>query len=505
MNQKTRNTTIAGVFMLAVLLIGFVGFSDALFSSADLAAEKTQDSSELAVKNITQTASASSHCPGYSRSFGSGSTCHRSGSTTFTVVLSSSGSVNAQCDVSPSSTTVGSDVTYDASASAASSSIVAYGWDFGDGSSATTTSATTNHSYSATSTYTGSVTVVSANGNSDTASCPSVTVTEANSCPNVSDDDYGIEPGETLNGDVSDNDSDTDSDSLTYSLAPGGGPSDGTLNLDSDGTFTYNHDGGSTSTDSFTYEVDDGSCTEQGTAEITVNNNKPVAVIEDDPDSIDYCQSGTFVGSGSYDQDEGGDSIEHYYWSPTSRLAPPTDGPNQDTVDTSRVTWTGSTNVGLVVEDNEGANSDKTNETFTVDEPGYNADIIIPSDTPKRLWMTASSTNRSTKATIEVTNITGNSEFSENYSWNDLRLTFPETSGIPTGSTGIIESTSTKPTASEPGKFTFWIDPDDEEDELAFGTYNITAAVELPLIGNSCVYDEETVEIDLRAQTTAEF
>ena len=81
------------------------------------------------------------------------------------------------------------------------------------------------------------------------------------------------------------NDTDTDlpNDTLTVSLDTD--VSHGSLTLNSDGTFSYTHDGSENFSDSFTYIVSDanGGITDTGTVTITinpVNDNNPVAVDE---------------------------------------------------------------------------------------------------------------------------------------------------------------------------------------------------------------------------------
>ena len=77
------------------------------------------------------------------------------------------------------------------------------------------------------------------------------------------------------------NDADLDGDTLTVNTTPVSGPSNGTLVLNGDGTFTYTPNANSSGSDSFVYEVSDGNGgTAQATVNITVNpiNDDPVAV-----------------------------------------------------------------------------------------------------------------------------------------------------------------------------------------------------------------------------------
>jgi len=65
------------------------------------------------------------------------------------------------------------------------------------------------------------------------------------------------------------NDNDPDSSTLTATL--GTGPSNGSLVLNADGTFTYRPNAGFTGTDTFTYSVSDGATTSNlATVTITV-------------------------------------------------------------------------------------------------------------------------------------------------------------------------------------------------------------------------------------------
>ncbi|MBT8443891.1 MAG: tandem-95 repeat protein, partial [Gammaproteobacteria bacterium] len=79
------------------------------------------------------------------------------------------------------------------------------------------------------------------------------------------------------------NDGDADGDLLIVNTTPVSGPSNGTLLLNADGTFTYTPDAGFNGTDSFRYEISDG---EGGFAQAIVMitvvpvNDAPIAVAE---------------------------------------------------------------------------------------------------------------------------------------------------------------------------------------------------------------------------------
>jgi VCBS repeat-containing protein len=94
------------------------------------------------------------------------------------------------------------------------------------------------------------------------------------------------------------NDTDTEDDPLTVSLVPGSGPfhHQGSFSLSSSGTFTYQHDGSETTTDTFDYTLSDGFSivTVSVTINITPVNDCPITstptvditVDEDDPDTV---------------------------------------------------------------------------------------------------------------------------------------------------------------------------------------------------------------------------
>ncbi len=89
-----------------------------------------------------------------------------------------------------------------------------------------------------------------------------VVVKPINDPPVAVDDFYTVLGNTTLtttvaNG-VLNNDSDPESDPLTVNTTPLSGPSNGTLTLNSDGTFTYIPNSGFSGPDSFDYEISDG-------------------------------------------------------------------------------------------------------------------------------------------------------------------------------------------------------------------------------------------------------
>ena len=104
----------------------------------------------------------------------------------------------------------------------------------------------------------------------------SVTVDCVNDAPVANNDSATVDAGGTVGGKVLTNDTDVEGDALKAVLVSG--PSNGTLTLNPDGSFSYSHDGGDTSSDSFTYKASDGTADSNvATATITVNPTDPDA------------------------------------------------------------------------------------------------------------------------------------------------------------------------------------------------------------------------------------
>jgi ELWxxDGT repeat protein/VCBS repeat-containing protein len=108
-------------------------------------------------------------------------------------------------------------------------------------------------------------------------------------------------------------DADVDGDPLTVNTAPVTGPANGTLVLAADGSFTYTPDADFNGTDSFTYEVSDGTSTDQATVTITVDpvNDAPVAQADAFTTDEDVALVGNVLadnGAGA-DADPDGDAL----------------------------------------------------------------------------------------------------------------------------------------------------------------------------------------------------
>ncbi|MCV6623621.1 MAG: retention module-containing protein, partial [Cellvibrionaceae bacterium] len=104
-----------------------------------------------------------------------------------------------------------------------------------------------------------------------------------NPAPSATDDSNSTQEDTAVNGNVASNDNDPDGDNLSYSLV--NNPSNGTVVLNSDGSYSYTPNADFNRTDSFTYQVDDSEGgTDQATVVITVTpvNDAPVVDSEID-------------------------------------------------------------------------------------------------------------------------------------------------------------------------------------------------------------------------------
>ncbi|MEM7465993.1 MAG: Ig-like domain-containing protein, partial [Pseudomonadota bacterium] len=155
-------------------------------------------------------------------------------------------------------------------------------------------------------------TVADGNGGTDVATV-NVTITGDNDTPSAVADVYSTSENTTLNvplaGGVLTNDSDPDtSDMLTANPVPVTDVTNGTLTLNTDGSFSYIPDPGFTGTDSFVYELEDGNgATDTATVTIDVLpsgvNNPPTAVVDNATFGEDDSASVIDVVANDFDAD----------------------------------------------------------------------------------------------------------------------------------------------------------------------------------------------------------
>ena len=101
-----------------------------------------------------------------------------------------------------------------------------------------------------------------------------VSSSDTNQVPNAADDSYQTDVDVELNGNVMDNDQPGDGTTTIESHTP---PASGSLNLASDGAFTYQPDPGFEGNDSFTYRLidQDGDLSNTATVDISVTSAPP--------------------------------------------------------------------------------------------------------------------------------------------------------------------------------------------------------------------------------------
>jgi len=124
-------------------------------------------------------------------------------------------------------------------------------------------------------------TITDSDGATSNTATVTITITAVNDAPVASDDAYSVIQGQTLTVSgpgVVGNDFDVDGDAITATLV--NGPASGTVTLNKDGSFTYTPTAGFSGTDSFTYQLSDGTTTGNiATVSITVVDNiAPVAI-----------------------------------------------------------------------------------------------------------------------------------------------------------------------------------------------------------------------------------
>ena len=98
-------------------------------------------------------------------------------------------------------------------------------------------------------------------GNALVANTATLDITPVNDAPVAADDSFATSEDNSLRISTIDllaNDSDVDGDTLTVNFTPISGPANGTLSVNSVGSFRYTPDADFNGTDSFTYEITDG-------------------------------------------------------------------------------------------------------------------------------------------------------------------------------------------------------------------------------------------------------
>lgn len=140
-----------------------------------------------------------------------------------------------------------------------------------------------------------------------------ITVTPVNDAPSTVQDSYSVDEGATIDTvadglpGVLDNDTDVEGDPLEAVWVSG--PANGTLTLDTDGSFVYIHDGSEVSSDSFIYKAYDGAdYSVETTVVITINPINDAPKVNDDAYSVDEGGTLTVAAPGVLDNDTDAES-----------------------------------------------------------------------------------------------------------------------------------------------------------------------------------------------------
>lgn len=118
------------------------------------------------------------------------------------------------------------------------------------------------------------ITITATDGSGNTATNTfTLNVTAVDDPPAAEDDSYTMDEDGTLRVSapgILGNDTHPDDQSLTLSAVPVNDPSNGTVNLSTDGSFRYTPESGFAGTDQFVYQISDGDSTDTGTVTINV-------------------------------------------------------------------------------------------------------------------------------------------------------------------------------------------------------------------------------------------
>lgn len=206
----------------------------------------------------------------------------------------------------------------------------------------------------------------------------------SNTPPVANSEVYTVSLGNSINGNVLANDTDADGDTLTASEVTG--PTQGTLVLNGNGTFTYTPDSGASGQDTFEYQVSDGNGGTD-TATVTINisatpvNNAPNAVDDNAATDEDAVLNGASVLANDSDPDSDDMTVE------TTPVSGPTSGALQLSADgtfvyTPTANFNGSDSfVYRVCDDGTPSKCDEGAVTITVasvnDDPTATDDTFV--------------------------------------------------------------------------------------------------------------------------------
>ncbi|MDP1835615.1 MAG: Ig-like domain-containing protein [Chlamydiales bacterium] len=138
-----------------------------------------------------------------------------------------------------------------------------------------------------------SFTYILTDGSLNSTATVNLTIIAENDPPVAVDDSFGGAEDTLITGNVQTNDGDPDGDLLTAIVDAG--PTNGSVVLNPDGSFTYTPNADYNGTDSFTYILSDGTFTSTATVNLTIiaMNDPPVAV----DDSFSAAEDNDIVGN----------------------------------------------------------------------------------------------------------------------------------------------------------------------------------------------------------------
>ncbi|MCH7866062.1 MAG: tandem-95 repeat protein, partial [Myxococcales bacterium] len=140
-----------------------------------------------------------------------------------------------------------------------------------------------------------SYTIDDITGNTSNVAAVTITVNPLNDLPVAVADAAGVLEGGTVAVDLAVNDSDADDGLDLTSIVIVSGPTNGSLVVNLDGTVDYTHDGSNTTSDSFTYTIDDASGQTSPSATVTLT----ITPVDDDAPTLVVNTGSSLVQGGS--------------------------------------------------------------------------------------------------------------------------------------------------------------------------------------------------------------
>ncbi|MEM1293874.1 MAG: Ig-like domain-containing protein, partial [Verrucomicrobiota bacterium] len=165
------------------------------------------------------------------------------------------------------------------------------------------------YTYTPSANYNGSdsftYTITDADGDVSTATA-SITVNSVDDLPVAADDAISVDEDDSVSGTLAGNDTPSGDGGNIWAIASG--PSNGSVTVNNDGTYTYTPSANYNGADSFTYTITDADGdVSTATASITVNSVDDLPVAADDAISVDEDDSvsGTLAGNDTPSGDGG--------------------------------------------------------------------------------------------------------------------------------------------------------------------------------------------------------